>query len=164
MKKSVGQVLVMIRRALVGLVVTGLLVLQIPYVQDKLFARLLLYLSHTTQFAITHEQFQMRWLCYAEVTGLQIRDPDKQELLSAGQITLQISPLRQQLEQLAKDRGWEVFSPALAYCTDNAAMVAMAAHYQYLAQNFCSLDTMPKPRWSIEDNGAVMGSMSRIRS
>ncbi|MEL6539359.1 MAG: tRNA (adenosine(37)-N6)-threonylcarbamoyltransferase complex transferase subunit TsaD [Bacteroidota bacterium] len=59
------------------------------------------------------------------------------------------SGLRQQLRRLAKAEGWEVFIPALEFCTDNAAMVAMAAHYQYLAKDFCSLDTMPKPRWPI---------------
>ena len=54
--------------------------------------------------------------------------------------------LRNKLTQLAKQEGWSIFIPSLAYCTDNAAMVAMAAYYQYLANNFCNLRVSPMPR------------------
>lgn len=56
--------------------------------------------------------------------------------------------LRSQLTRLAKKRGWCVFVPAIPYCTDNAAMVAMAAHYHYLADHFCGLEVTAKPRLS----------------
>lgn len=61
------------------------------------------------------------------------------------------SGLRQRLAQRAQEQGWAVFVPALSYCTDNAAMVAMAAHHRYLAGDFCGLDAMPKPRWPLEE-------------
>ena len=54
--------------------------------------------------------------------------------------------LRNKLTQLAQQEGWSIFIPSLAYCTDNAAMVAMAAYYQYLANNFCNLRVSPMPR------------------
>ena len=54
--------------------------------------------------------------------------------------------LRSALKCLAKQEGWELFIPQLAYCTDNAAMVAIAAHYQYLAGNFCDLTVTAQPR------------------
>ncbi|MEM7055656.1 MAG: tRNA (adenosine(37)-N6)-threonylcarbamoyltransferase complex transferase subunit TsaD [Bacteroidota bacterium] len=56
------------------------------------------------------------------------------------------SGLRKQLMQLAEKENWQVFIPQLAYCTDNAAMIAMTAHYQYLAHDFCALSATALPR------------------
>jgi N6-L-threonylcarbamoyladenine synthase len=56
------------------------------------------------------------------------------------------SGLKRQLRQLAEQEGWEVFIPRLVYCTDNAAMIAMAAHYQYLRGDFCDLAVTASPR------------------
>ncbi len=56
------------------------------------------------------------------------------------------SGLRTQLKQLAAQEGWSVFIPQLSYCTDNAAMVAITASYQYLAGDFCSIKVTAKPR------------------
>lgn len=56
------------------------------------------------------------------------------------------SGLRKQLMQLAEKENWQVFIPQLAYCTDNAAMIAMTAHYQYLAHDFCALSATVLPR------------------
>lgn len=54
--------------------------------------------------------------------------------------------LRDTLGSLAKQRNWRLFIPRLTYCTDNAAMVAMAAHYQYLVGDFCDLKVTAMPR------------------
>lgn len=56
------------------------------------------------------------------------------------------SALRDRLKRLAEQEGWSVFIPQLRYCTDNAAMVATAAHYQYLAGDFCNLQATARPR------------------
>lgn len=56
------------------------------------------------------------------------------------------SGLRQALEMEKEARGWEVFIPKFEYCTDNAAMIAMTAHFKYLAGEFSSLDVAPMPR------------------
>jgi len=56
------------------------------------------------------------------------------------------SGLRKHLTQLADQKGWQVFIPQPAYCTDNAAMIAMTAHYQYLAGDFCNLPVTAQPR------------------
>jgi N6-L-threonylcarbamoyladenine synthase len=37
--------------------------------------------------------------------------------------------LRMGLETLAAEQKWATYIPALAFCTDNAAMVGMAAHF-----------------------------------
>jgi N6-L-threonylcarbamoyladenine synthase len=59
------------------------------------------------------------------------------------------SGLRQNLLALGEKKGWDVFIPAFEYCTDNAAMIAMAAHYKFLNQDFCSMDVTPMARMPI---------------
>ncbi len=59
------------------------------------------------------------------------------------------SGLRNSLESLAKSMGWSTFIPAFEYCTDNAAMIAMAAHFKYLKGEFSSLDVTPLARMPI---------------
>ena len=53
--------------------------------------------------------------------------------------------LRKQLTQLAEQEDWQVFIPRLAYCTDNAAMIALTAHYQYIANDFSNLSATVLP-------------------
>lgn len=54
--------------------------------------------------------------------------------------------LRKVLADLETKYQWEIFIPSIAYCTDNAAMVAMTAHYKYLHQQFACLSTPSLPR------------------
>jgi N6-L-threonylcarbamoyladenine synthase len=54
--------------------------------------------------------------------------------------------LRNSLQQLATTKGWNVYIPAFEYCTDNAAMIAMAAHHKFLRGEFCALDVSPLAR------------------
>jgi len=51
------------------------------------------------------------------------------------------SGLRKALLETGKQKGWEVFIPAFEYCTDNAAMIAITAYYQFLGGKFSELDT-----------------------
>lgn len=53
------------------------------------------------------------------------------------------SGLRHELTLRAKSLGWEVFIPEFEYCTDNAAMVAMAAHYKFLRNVFSDMSVAP---------------------
>ncbi|MDX1479358.1 MAG: tRNA (adenosine(37)-N6)-threonylcarbamoyltransferase complex transferase subunit TsaD [Saprospiraceae bacterium] len=56
------------------------------------------------------------------------------------------SGLRDALDATAERLGWQTYIPRLAYCTDNAGMIAMAAHYKYLAGEFANLDVAPAVR------------------
>jgi N6-L-threonylcarbamoyladenine synthase len=56
------------------------------------------------------------------------------------------SGLRAELQRLAEENGWQVFIPAFQYCTDNAGMIAMAAHFQYEAGDFTTQLASPDPR------------------
>jgi len=56
------------------------------------------------------------------------------------------SGLRNALSELGTAQGWQVYIPRFDYCTDNAAMIAMAAHYKYLSADFCPQTVSPLPR------------------
>jgi N6-L-threonylcarbamoyladenine synthase len=56
------------------------------------------------------------------------------------------SGLRQALLDMGQREGWQVYIPAFQYCTDNAGMIAMAAHFKAEAQLFCSQEVSPMPR------------------
>jgi N6-L-threonylcarbamoyladenine synthase len=57
--------------------------------------------------------------------------------------------LRNSLKALAEKKKWNIYIPAFEYCTDNAAMIAMAAHFKYLKKDFCRLDVTPLARMPI---------------
>lgn len=59
------------------------------------------------------------------------------------------SGLRSALQILAEKHGWELFVPEFQYCTDNAGMIAMAAHYQYEQGIFADQSLVPDPRLSL---------------
>jgi N6-L-threonylcarbamoyladenine synthase len=60
------------------------------------------------------------------------------------------SGLRKALKETGDKMGWQTFIPAFQYCTDNAAMIAITAHYKYLNNDFADLSISPSPRaiWS----------------
>ena len=60
------------------------------------------------------------------------------------------SGLRKALAEVAERQQWTIHIPKFEYCTDNAAMIATAAHYQYLAQDFSDLRVSPNPRLKID--------------
>ena len=49
------------------------------------------------------------------------------------------SGLRKAFEELGKKEKWNTYIPAFEYCTDNAAMIAIAGHYKFLAGEFADL-------------------------
>jgi len=59
--------------------------------------------------------------------------------------------LRKALTEQGEKKGWRTFIPKLEYCTDNAAMIAMAAHFKYLKGDFASAETAPIPNLHFQD-------------
>ncbi len=53
------------------------------------------------------------------------------------------SGLRGALSALSQRKGWTLYVPEFEYCTDNAAMIAMAAHFKYLRGEFVGYDIAP---------------------
>lgn len=59
------------------------------------------------------------------------------------------SGLRSALQQYGKEHDWQTYIPAFQFCTDNAAMIAVAAHYKYQKGLFSDQNMAPITRWSI---------------
>jgi len=59
------------------------------------------------------------------------------------------SGLRARLAAKQESDQWEVFIPPLSYCTDNAAMVAMAGSLMLEAGSAGKLSDEPQPRWTL---------------
>ena len=57
--------------------------------------------------------------------------------------------LRRVLNEIAVKKRWQVYIPKTEYCTDNAAMIAMAAHFKYEEGIFSNQNISPIPRMAI---------------
>ena len=62
------------------------------------------------------------------------------------------SGLRQALLQMQHTIGCRIFIPQMQYCTDNAAMIAIAGYYKYLRNDFGKLSDVP---YSRAGNGTI---------
>lgn len=71
-----------------------------------------------------------------------VKEYGVKEIAIAGGVSAN-SGLRETLAELARRKGWNLYVPKFEYCTDNAAMIAMAAHYKYQKGEFVGLDVTP---------------------
>jgi N6-L-threonylcarbamoyladenine synthase len=67
------------------------------------------------------------------------------EIAIAGGVSAN-SGLRKTLKEMGEKEKWNVYIPQFQYCTDNAGMIAMAAHYKFLKQDFTNQTVSPLPR------------------
>ncbi|MBO4752124.1 MAG: tRNA (adenosine(37)-N6)-threonylcarbamoyltransferase complex transferase subunit TsaD [Bacteroidales bacterium] len=56
------------------------------------------------------------------------------------------SLLRQRITEAGTKHGWTAFVPQKKFCTDNAAMVGIAAHFKYLRGEFADISLPPYAR------------------
>ncbi|MBX9781991.1 MAG: tRNA (adenosine(37)-N6)-threonylcarbamoyltransferase complex transferase subunit TsaD [Chitinophagaceae bacterium] len=56
------------------------------------------------------------------------------------------SGLRKAFIERGEKYNWKTYIPAFEYCTDNAAMIAMAAYYKFLENDFSDLSAVPGAR------------------
>jgi N6-L-threonylcarbamoyladenine synthase len=74
-----------------------------------------------------------------------VRETGIAEVAIAGGVAAN-SGLRAMAQKYAEKDGWNLYIPKLEYCTDNAAMIAMAGHFKYLQGDFAPQDIMPQAR------------------
>ncbi|KQS31501.1 tRNA (adenosine(37)-N6)-threonylcarbamoyltransferase complex transferase subunit TsaD [Dyadobacter sp. Leaf189] len=73
------------------------------------------------------------------------RETGIREIAIAGGVSAN-SGLRKALTELGQTLNWNVYIPAFEYCTDNAAMIAIAAHFKFLENDFCDQTVSPLAR------------------
>jgi len=76
----------------------------------------------------------------SEKTGIK-------EIAIAGGVSAN-SGLRTSLKEVAGKKGWKIYIPKMAYCTDNAAMIAITGYYKFLKKEFTGIDTIPLARYT----------------
>ena len=89
------------------------------------------------QYSIVHHLMKKLVLA-SEQTGIT-------QIALAGGVSAN-SYLRSSLLVEGNKRGWKTFIPAFEYCTDNAAMIAIAGYYKYLKGDFASQMISPNAR------------------
>jgi len=75
-----------------------------------------------------------------KITGIE-------QLAIAGGVSAN-SYLRSELVKLAKEKGYQLYIPKFEYCTDNAAMIAIAGYFKYLDNDFANQCETPSARLS----------------
>ncbi|MGV3504232.1 MAG: tRNA (adenosine(37)-N6)-threonylcarbamoyltransferase complex transferase subunit TsaD [Adhaeribacter sp.] len=70
------------------------------------------------------------------------------EIAIAGGVSAN-SGLRHAIREYADQYNWTTYIPAFQYCTDNAAMIAMAAHFKFLQGDFSTQFASPDPRLKV---------------
>lgn len=74
-----------------------------------------------------------------------VKETGIKEIAIAGGVSAN-SGLRQMLKEMADKHRWQVYVPAFEYCTDNAAMIAIAGYYKYQQEAFTSQKISALPR------------------
>jgi N6-L-threonylcarbamoyladenine synthase len=74
-----------------------------------------------------------------------VKETGVKDICIAGGVSAN-SGLRNSLTALGKENGWRTFIPAFEYCTDNAAMIAIAGYYKFLEKDFAELSINPSAR------------------
>ncbi len=70
------------------------------------------------------------------------------EIAIAGGVSAN-SGLRKGLLEMGEKYGWKVFIPKFEYCTDNAAMIAIAGYQKFLKKDFVGQDIAPLARMNV---------------
>jgi len=76
-----------------------------------------------------------------------------QRLVVAGGVAAN-KKIRGALDQLCAENNFTLLAPPLKFCTDNAAMIALAGAEHYSLGNFDAMDVKARPRWPLDGDSA----------
>ena len=82
-----------------------------------------------------------------------------QRLVVAGGVAAN-KKIRGALDQLCEDNDFTLLAPPLKFCTDNAAMIALAGAEHYAIGNFNKMDVKARPRWPLDSESAKQNPAS----
>ena len=68
--------------------------------------------------------------------------------------------IRKALEDLCQAHNFSLTAPPMKFCTDNAAMIALAGLEHYIKGNFAKLDVAARPRWPLDSAAAAANPAS----
>lgn len=94
------------------------------------------------------EKSERAMVAYAEA-----HDGEDLRLVVAGGVAANRA-VRARLQETAAKRGFSFAAPPLAYCTDNAAMIALAGAERLAAGISDPLDAVARPRWPLDEAAA----------
>jgi len=83
----------------------------------------------------------------------EIHGEDAKRFVVAGGVAAN-KALRERLTQLATSNDMSFFAPPLKFCTDNAAMIALAGAAKLAVGQTDSLDVKARPRWPLDGDAA----------
>lgn len=94
--------------------------------------------------------------CLTDRTRIAIQKrPDATALVVAGGVAAN-NKVRTALEALAAAHGLPFVAPPLRLCTDNAAMIAWAAHEHLALGHQPEADPQARPRWPLDPDGEIV--------
>jgi len=76
-----------------------------------------------------------------------------QRLVVAGGVAAN-KKIRSALDELCEINDFTLLAPPLKFCTDNAAMIALAGAEHYALGNFDTMDVKARPRWPLDGDSA----------
>jgi len=85
--------------------------------------------------------------------------PDLKRFVVAGGVAANRA-IRTELERIASKHGFSFHAPPLKYCTDNAAMIALAGAERLAAGFESGLDAVARPRWPLDEAAALANPMN----
>lgn len=78
---------------------------------------------------------------------------EPQRLVVAGGVAAN-KKIRSALDELCLAHDFTLLAPPLKFCTDNAAMIALAGAEHYALGNFDNMDVKARPRWPLDGDSA----------
>ncbi|MGJ8562451.1 MAG: tRNA (adenosine(37)-N6)-threonylcarbamoyltransferase complex transferase subunit TsaD [Alphaproteobacteria bacterium] len=86
-------------------------------------------------------------------------EPGERRFVVAGGVASN-QAIRSALNMLCETRGYTLSAPPLEFCTDNAAMIALAGLEHYLKGQCAPLDVKARPRWPLDAGAAASNPAS----
>ena len=66
------------------------------------------------------------------------------------------SGLRMRLTEMEQSHQWKTYIPPFSYCTDNAAMIALAGLERYKKKKFDKHNFEANPRWQLDSKAKFL--------
>lgn len=92
------------------------------------------------------------------LSGIEAKDAPRRFVVAGG--VASNAAIRGALSALCETRGFDLLAPPLKFCTDNAAMIALAGAERLAAGERSALSVKARPRWPLDSAAAAANPMS----